>query len=303
VAVQRQVMIFRAEAGHAPAVAAEARQLGGRVEARRGNLVQVRAPVGVIEKLSSSAGVASTDRPLLHVPAAVTGQEVSASGVEGLHASGVTGKGIKIAVIDIGFAGAKAAMDGGGLPADTLVMGSWGVSDKTAHGTAVAELVHDMAPDAQLYLICIDSELTLQLALDYVINQHIPIINHSITWLAGGRGDGVHNRPDKVSADTIAKNAYDHGILWVNAAGNYAQSHWSGPYSHRPGSVFEDFGGGAVGNSFTIPGDTTGCASLVWDDWPETDQDFNLYIQQSGKGTQLGWATTIQRPVPLAQRV
>ena len=188
VAVQRQVMIVRAKAGHASAVAAEARRLGGRVEARLGNLVQVRAPAGVIEKLSSSGGVVSVDTPLLHVPAAVTGQEISASGVEGLHASGVTGKGVKIAVIDIGFAGAKAAIDSGDLPATLVTPGFCGVSGATAHGTAVAELVHDMAPDAQLYLICVDSELTLQIALDYVINQHIPIISHSITWLAGGRG-------------------------------------------------------------------------------------------------------------------
>ena len=118
-AVQRQVMIVRAKAGHASAVAAEARRLGGRVEARLGNLVQVRAPAGVIEKLSSSGGVVSVDTPLLHVPAAVTGQEISASGVEGLHASGVTGKGVKIAVIDIGFAGAKAAIDSGDLPANS----------------------------------------------------------------------------------------------------------------------------------------------------------------------------------------
>ena len=191
------------------------------------------------------------------------------------------GAGIKVAVIDIGFVGAKAAMDSGDLPAGTQIINRCGES-KSSHGTAVAELVHDMAPSAQLVLYCIDSELTLQIALDYVINQHIPIISHSITWLAGGRGDGVHNRPDAVNPDDIAKNAYDHGILWINAAGNYAQSHWSGPYSHRPGSVFEDFGGGDQGNTFTIPGSTTGCAALTWDAWPETDQNFNLYVSADG---------------------
>jgi subtilisin family serine protease len=302
VAVQRQVVILEAKTGQAPAVAADAKRLGAHVEARLGNLVQVRAPAAALHELSSSAGVVSARPPLLHVPAEVSGQEISASGVEGLHGSGVTGLGIKIAVIDIGFIGAQAAMDSGDLPAGTQIINRCGES-KSSHGTAVAEVVHDMAPSAQLVLYCIDSELTLQIAVDYAINQHIPIISHSITWLAGGRGDGVHNRPDAVNPDGIAKSAYDHGILWVNAAGNYAQSHWSGPYSHRPGSVFQDFGGGDEGNTFTIPGSTTGCAALTWDAWPETDQDFNLYIQRTGTGTMLASSENLQRPSHLAPPV
>ena len=302
VAVERQVVILKTKAGHAPAVATDAKRLGAHVEARLGNLVQVRAPAAVLHELTSSAGVVSARPPLLHVPAEVSGQEISASGVERLHGSGVTGVGIKIAVIDIGFVGAQAAMDSGDLPAGTQIINRCGES-KSSHGTAVAEVVHDMAPSAQLVLYCIDSELTLQIAVDYVINQHIPIISHSITWLAGGRGDGVHNRPDAVNPDDIAKSAYDHGILWVNAAGNYAQSHWSGPYSHRPGSVFQDFGGGDEGNTFTIPGSTTGCAALTWDAWPETEQDFNLYIQQTGTGTLLASSENLQRPSHLAPPV
>ena len=303
VSLKREVVILEVKPGRAGAVAAEAKGLGGRVEGKRGDLVQVWASDPVIGRLSASADVVSADRPLLHVAADLGGQELLASGVEGLHAAGVTGKNVKIAVIDIGFVGAQAAMNSGDLPANTQIIPRCGRGDTTSHGTAVAELVHDMAPDAQLYLYCVDSELTLQKALDYVINQHIPIINHSITWLAGGRGDGVHNRTDKVSADSIAKEAYDHGILWVNAAGNYAQSHWSGPYSHKAGSVFQNFGGGDEGNAFSIPGKSTGCASLVWDDWPQTDQDFNLDVLQVGTRTLLASSRRVQRDGQMAPPV
>lgn len=303
VAVQTQVLILKAAPGRAPALTAEAKRLGGHVQARLGSFVQVRAPATALHELSANSGVAYARPPLLHVPAEVSGQELSASGVDGLHASGVNGQGVKIAVIDIGFKGAGAAMQSGDLPSDTIVHSYCGPGDSTGHGTAVAELVHDMAPAAQLTLWCIDSELTLQRAVDDVINQHIPIISHSITWLAGGRGDGVHNRTDTVNPDDIAKEAYDHGILWVNAVGNYAQSHWSGPYSHPPGSVFQDFGAGDVGNTFTIPGNTTGCGALTWDAWPQTDQDFNLYMNQTGTGTLLAWSERIQRPGQLAPPV
>ena len=297
------MLILHAKDGRAPAVASEAQRLGGRVEVRYGNLVQVRAPESALAELAGGPAVVSARPPLLHVPAEVGGQEISASGLVGLQASGLTGQGVKIAVIDIGFVGLDAAIKSGDLPGDTYSHSYSGPCDGTSHGTAVAELVHDMAPAAQLYLLCVDSELSLQLAVDFVINQHIPIISHSITWLAGGRGDGVHNRTDAVNPDGIAQNAYDHGILWVNAVGNYAQSHWAGPYSHRPGSAFQDFGGGDDGNNFTIPGKTTGCAALTWDAWPQTDQDFNLYISQTGSGTELASSLTVQRQGQLAPPV
>ena len=86
-------MILEARPGQAAAVAGEAKRLGGRVEARVGNLVQVRAPESIVRDLSSSESVSSARAPLLHVPAEVTGQEISSSGVERLHASDVDGSG------------------------------------------------------------------------------------------------------------------------------------------------------------------------------------------------------------------
>lgn len=297
-------VIVAAEPGQADAATAAARKLGGTVEARRGRFVQVRLPASSVHALDTNAAVSSVQPPLLHVPSEVTGQEVSASGVEGLQASGVTGKGVSIAIIDVGFAGAGQAIANGELPANTDI-GAGGVSfcgpgDSTSHGTAVAELAHDMAPDAHLYLLCIDSELTLSLALDYVINNHIPIISHSINWFADGRGDGVHNRLDRISPDDLVKKAYDHGILWINAAGNFAQSHWSGPSAHHGTSPWQDFGAGDEGNNFSIPAGSTGCAALTWDDWPQSDQDFDLFIFQTGSGRELASSENIQRPGQVA---
>ena len=209
--------------------------------------------------LSSSEAVSSARAPLLHVPAEVTGQEISSSGVERLHASDVDGSGVSIAVIDIGFRDAPEAMQSGRSPGrcpDQVVLrGREPVYAR--NGRCRARPRHGAG--GELHLYCIDSELTLQRAVTDVINQRIPIISHSITWLNGGRGDGVNNRDDRVAPDNIAKNAYDHGVLWVNAAGNYAQSHWSGPYTHRPRRVFQDFGGGDETNRFTIPGNDRLC--------------------------------------------
>ena len=216
----------------------------------------------------------------------------------------MNGQGVKIAVIDIGFVGAQAAMDSGDLPPNTLAKSFSGQSDGSSHGTAVAELVHDMAPAAQLYLLCIDSELSLQVALDYVINQGIPIISHSITWLAGRtrrrrpqphrRRQSRHHRQERLRPwDFVGQRCRELRLEPLDAV----------PTAYRPGSVFQDFGGGDEGNTFAIPGKTTGCAALTWDAWPQTDQDFNLYLQQTGTGKMLAFSKNIQRPGQLAPPV
>ena len=53
VPVESQVVILEARLGQADAVASEAKRLGGHVEARHGNLVQVRAPESTVRDLSS----------------------------------------------------------------------------------------------------------------------------------------------------------------------------------------------------------------------------------------------------------
>ena len=59
------------------------------------------------------------------------------------------------------------------------------------HGTAVAEIVHEMAPGAQLYLICIDTRGRPQdTPRTYAKTNGITIVNHSVGWFNSGRGDG-----------------------------------------------------------------------------------------------------------------
>ena len=298
-------MIVAARPGHAHAAARAARSLGGRVSGRDRNALEVVVPKASLERLAATASVSFVRRPLLHVPAAV-GQEVVASHATALHNSGLTGAGVDIAILDVGFAGYVNAEANGEIPRGTeLEPNGCPNVDATGHGIAVAEIVHDMAPNATLHLVCVDSEIGLSRALEWVLDKRIPIVNHSITWLGGGRGDGIHNRTDVPSPDTVAKRSYDRGVLWVGAAGNYAQGHWSGPFSDPNHDTYENFSGSDNTNGFTIPAHSTTCASLVWDDWPLSDQDFNLFLQQRGTGKLLAASENVQLPgqlgVPMEQ--
>jgi len=61
----------------------------------------------------------------------------------------------------------------------------------SAHGTGVAEIVHEMAPDADLYL---GSALTVGdylAVLDYFAAQGVQVVTHNMTWAYDGPGDGT----------------------------------------------------------------------------------------------------------------
>src|SRR3972149_6132819 len=84
------------------------------------------------------------------------------------------------------------------------------------HGTAVAEIVHEMAPDAQIYLATVGSPGDQMSAIDYFASQGVQVINQSLAWWYDGAGDGTG-----LSAGGGAY-AGSQGIVWVKAAGNFA---------------------------------------------------------------------------------
>ena len=137
---------------------------GGTVEAAAGGLVEALVPAAGLDALSRSRGVALVRAPLHAVALGTESQGVAATSASAWHAAGATGVGAKVAVIDLGFAGYTTRQAAGELPAGLITQdycgGSMGAPEP--HGTAVAEIVHEMAPGAQLYLICIDTEVDLR---------------------------------------------------------------------------------------------------------------------------------------------
>jgi hypothetical protein len=135
---------------------------GGIVERAQTNLVQAAVPRSAVARLERRASTQLVRAPMRFLPDAVAGEEVVASLATAWHAKGFTGKGVKIAIIDGGFVGLADRQAAGDLPANVITQDICGGKIGTAdsHGTAVAEIAYEMAPDAQLYLICVDTEAT-----------------------------------------------------------------------------------------------------------------------------------------------
>jgi subtilase family protein/hemolysin type calcium-binding protein/uncharacterized protein DUF11/WD40 repeat protein len=267
------VVIVEAKADVATAANA-VRAAGGVVDATAAGLIEAQIPTDRLAAAAHDPAVARVRAPGLHAAEDVTSTGVYAINAQVWQTAGFTGAGVKIGVIDLGFYG-YARLLSTELPAAVTTQDFCGGRLATPpaigddHGTAVAEIVHDVAPDAQLYLICVDTEVDLANAVAYAKAQGITIVNHSVGWFNTSRGDGTGapGTPDAIVADARA-----NGILWVNAAGNEARSHWGGPWSDPDGDGAMRF--------FDVPlyPGQGYCAALRWDAWPQTTQDFDLLL-------------------------
>jgi subtilisin family serine protease len=271
------------------------RAAGGHVERSWNALVQVTVPAAAVSSLAELDGVGVVRPPLPLVEHAINGEEVGASLASSWHQSGLTGRGVKVAVIDGGFAGLARHQASGDLPANVVTRDfcAGDLRAATDHGTAVAQIVHEMAPDAQLYLLCIATDVDLAAAEAFAESQGVQVINLSAGFYNAGRGDG----DGPVGA--IAADARAAGILWVNSAGNDAQTHWSGTFTDINGDRIHEFGPGDIGNTFLWEDDSVVCGALKWDEWPAGASDFDLFLIVSSTGQLVGgsvWSQTGTQP-------
>ena len=266
-----------------PALARESvRALGGRVERSAAGLVQVLVTPQDATVLAGKAGVDRVRPPYAQIQTAVGGEQVGVTLAAAWHEKGFTGKGVKVAVIDGGFKGFPDRQASGDLPANVVTQDFCGgqLLGAEDHGTAVAEIVHEMAPDAQLYLACVGTEVDLAAAEAWAKSQGVTVINHSAGWEGPYRDDGGG------PVGAVVADARANGILWVNSAGNEAMTHWSGSYTPN-GSSHMWNPNGDMGNSFIWPNGMDICGFLKWDEWPSGISDFDLGLFLSGSNSLL----------------
>jgi hypothetical protein len=271
-------VVLEPAAGTAGAVAA-AHAVGATVEASAAGLIQALVRPSQLRALGADSRVHLVRPPARMLPSSVGGEGVAAAGADLVHAAGASGSGVKVAVIDGGFAGYQQRQAEGDLPASLTTKDFCGGDFATTddHGTAVAEIVHEVAPGAQLYLICIDSEVTLAQAEQYAEAEGIRIVNHSIGWFGPFRGDGTG---DASTPAGIVARAARAGILWVNSAGNTGRSHVHANYSDTDLDGLSSWTGFPDDEftEFTVePGETV-CGLLRWEGWPQTSEDIDLAL-------------------------
>ena len=249
--------------------------LGVDILAQSRSLMRVSVPTASLRAVSELPSVAFVRRPYRpHVQQTVSEGVARIRALEN-HAAGAKGQGVKVAVIDGGFKGADKLRED--IPVRRWFRDYTGTgiyAGTSAHGTACAEIVHDVAPEAELYLYKVADIVDLENAKDRCIQNGVVIVSYSETWVNEGFGDGRGIICD------IVNDAADNGILWVNAVGNYAQKHYMDFWHDSDADNRHDF---AAGDDMVNFVDEIGIAdairvTLTWDDWPITTADYDLYL-------------------------
>jgi hypothetical protein len=266
-----------------------------------GNYVQAFAPVSSLEFISSLPGVLQVSVPPTGQPLVVS-EGVSRAQAQNFFSAGFNGQGVKVAILDLGFSG-YGSLIGSELPSNVTVRSFYnstsGNGDITGggqkHGTACAEIVHDMAPGAQLYLVNYNSVAELNAAVQYLMSQGVKVISHSVGFFNTSFYDG------RGPVSEVVSNARASGVLWVNSGGNYARRHWEGFFSDTDGDDFNEFSTGLdeTINITASAGDVIR-VYLTWDDWNLSTNDYDLYLYFGSPlqavASSAGYQTGLQNP-------
>ncbi|GEM_PF-1985437 len=262
---------------------------GGRIEIHHQQWVQMVVPLLNLEWFNGCADVISAAIPARSQPSEYTSEGLGVIRATNFHKRGYYGAGVSIAVVDVGFLGYSSYV-GSELPI-SMTAASFradGVIDGvTDHGTMCAQIIHDVAPQAELMLLAYETRTEFLALLDWVPKNGFQVVSCSNTWLTVGWPDGTSEISQRVS-DVSAS-----GTVWVNAVGNNALAHWSGTFSDPDADSWHNFSGAVEQNQIQLNAGDRIQLSLIWNNWPLTYNDYNLYLVNAS-GVTVSSATNVQ---------
>ena len=199
-----------------------------------------------------------------------------------------SGNGIKVGVISDGVTNLSAAIASGDLPSNVHVLdNSFGGNE----GTAMLEIVHDMAPSAELYFETgKKSDTKFDTALENLSESGCSVIVDDV---------GFPNEPyfEDGSGTTSAKVkevlGYRTPPIIISAAGNagdprWGEGHYQGEfYPDNQDSLLNDFGKGSSSDYLyaTIAPHDNLTVFLQWNDqWRNANNQYDLFLEDKVDG-------------------
>lgn len=261
-------------------------------------IVQGWIPGGSLEKAAELGFVTRITPPSYGHPrvGSVTteGDEIMGSD-EARETFGVDGSGIKVGVISDGVDSLAASQMSGDLP-NIVQVGDPGSGDE---GTAILEIVHDIAPGADLAFHNGTTTLNFIQAIEFFTNNGADVIVDDIGFLAEPFfQDG--------SVAQAAAGAVDNGIIYVSSAGNDGDAHYQAlfldtdPEDGDDEANFHDFGlaadeGSDIGMTIELPANRTSIVVLQWSNhFGEASDDYDLFLVDPDTAEVIDSSTDVQ---------
>jgi len=220
-------------------------------------------------------------RPVLQAGSVMT-QGDAILGADQVRALGFEGTGVKVGVISDDVDHMSAAQATGDLPANVTVLQK--TPDDGDEGTAMLEIVHDLAPGAQLYYYSgWNSSLDMRDGILALADAGCKIIVDDI---------GYFDQPffeDGYLAQA-ADEATRRGVVFCSAAGNYAKEHYECSFTPANGTSTLHAWDGVADSTLRLD-IAPGATLAVWMQWDSpfgaAADDYDLYLYDDAGLSQL----------------
>lgn len=191
-----------------------------------------------------------------------------------LHQRGHTGENVSVGIIDSDFRPSHPAIASQVRGYATIDAEGGGT-----HGTAVASVVTDTAPNATLQLAAVGTATTPQeyaAAVEWLQRSGVDIIVDAGSYYASpGNGAGEITQIAEAAAEET---------VFITSVGNHAGRYWSGNHSSNTWvTVRDDTQINPLNNGKQLSGSVQ--LTLRWDGWPTTTEDYDLYLFRAQPGT------------------
>ncbi len=292
-------------------------------------IVQGRLPIpslAAAAALDSARAIRPPVRPVRQAGAALTPGDAILQSSTMRSSFAVDGAGVKVGVLSDGGEGIAAAQASGDLPpsvdvatCDVIASAPAGQPANTTdagagtEGTAMAEIVHDVAPGAAIMIGYFGFNVSTATDLDFMaavtcLAQNNDIVVDDIGWFNQGLYDGTSSVSQ--NAASALANPSNRIRGYYTAAGNEAQRHYEGLYQDwAPASSSDNRHtfqasattvdvwslGPAPADLFSIRAHATVIVFLQWDDtWGASSNDYNLYLLRNSNGSIAASSTSLQ---------
>lgn len=199
------------------------------------------------------------------------------------------GAGVKIGVISDGANHASQAQKSGDLPSNLVILKDSGKGDE---GTAMLEIIYDMAPGANLYFHGAgDNLLAFMSAYDTLAAAGCKVIIDDLGW------DSDAWFEDGVVSAHLASLMKSKDVILVSAAGNEADRHYQGIY-YDDGNDSNDFSRGSSDSKYlyaTLKPDANINIAMQWNDkFGASGNDYDLALYKKSSNTKLAESNATQ---------
>jgi uncharacterized repeat protein (TIGR01451 family) len=296
------VVLVDIKADVSPGLLATLAKMGVAVESSFPNYQAIRAriPIGLVESVAALPGILFVEpaHEATTNTGAVTSQGDAAHKAPQARALGLTGAGVKIGVLSDGVDSRATSIGTGDLPAGLTVLTSQaGTGDE---GTAMLEIVHDLAPSAQLYFAtAFNGVASFATNIQALQAAGCNVIIDDVTYFNEG---AFQDGPVAQAVNTVTAA----GALYFSSAANSGNltsgtsGTWEGDFVDSGTTIpilagegpIHSFGGGFNYDALTA---ATSYIDLKWSDpLGASANDYDLFVFNSTLSTLLAFSTNTQ---------